>query len=64
MHNTKEKNAEFEIASCETSIRYLLGEETRNKELIAKHRRQIKLLQEQLTNADLTLERDKYGFFV
>ncbi len=62
--NTRHTRPEFEIASCETSIRWLLGEETPNRALIAKHKLQIRVLKEQINGQNLNLERDDHGFFV
>lgn len=60
----KIKSIEHEIASEETNIRWLLGEKPLNNSLIAKHKRQINLLREQLTCSHLEPVRDDHGFFV
>lgn len=44
------KNIEFRIAFVDTNIRWLLGENPVNEELIARHRADIKDLQSELDN--------------
>ena len=41
MHNSPQKNLEFQIAFTETNIRYLLGETPINFELIERHKQAI-----------------------
>lgn len=47
-HNSREKNLRFKIAFTETNIRYLLGENPVNQELIDSHREAIREAEKEL----------------
>jgi hypothetical protein len=50
MHNTKKQNLEFNLTSCETNLRYLLGAEELNKKAITFNKKEIKRIKKELDN--------------
>lgn len=48
MTNSREYNLRFKIAFTETNIRYLMGKDPINQELIDSHRKSIKDAQDEL----------------
>jgi hypothetical protein len=48
MHNTPKQNLEFQLTSCETNLRYLLGAEELNEEAIAYNKKEIERIKKML----------------
>lgn len=48
MHNTKKQNLEFNLTSCETNLRFLLGAEELNTKAIRFNKKEIKRIKKEL----------------
>ena len=53
MSPTKKQNLEFNLAFCETNLRWLLGAEELNKKAIAFNKKEIKRIKKELDKLKL-----------